>query len=193
MSFVERALAFSCDGARLIAIVSLPQQPLRRGVLVVVGGPQYRAGSLCPLCHGKRLKREALSVTFAGLDIGALSQLPLDQLAGLLQPAAEGRLADIASQSKPLARAAARKATAARVASGGAAHAAAPDVRRTSNVSEEKVMAAQRLAHNLLGRVATLTQLAWAICRWSAAPPRCRPASCSDCVWRRSWARIFLA
>jgi uncharacterized protein len=45
MSFAERAVAFSCDGARLIAIVSLPQRPLRRGVLIVVGGPQYRAGS----------------------------------------------------------------------------------------------------------------------------------------------------
>ena len=31
--------------------------------------PSWRAGE-CPLCHGKRLKRAALSVTFAGLDIG---------------------------------------------------------------------------------------------------------------------------
>jgi uncharacterized protein len=45
MSFAERAVAFSCEGARLIAIVSLPKRPLRRGVIVVVGGPQYRAGS----------------------------------------------------------------------------------------------------------------------------------------------------
>jgi excinuclease ABC subunit A len=35
---------------------------------------RYMVGSLCPVCEGKRLKREALSVTFAGLDIGELSR-----------------------------------------------------------------------------------------------------------------------
>src|SRR5689334_19657931 len=30
---------------------------------------QYMLGAECPLCHGKRLRRESLSVTFAGLDI----------------------------------------------------------------------------------------------------------------------------
>jgi exosortase A-associated hydrolase 1 len=43
----ERALAFACRGAWLYGILSLPQAPAgaRRGVLIVVGGPQYRAGS----------------------------------------------------------------------------------------------------------------------------------------------------
>ncbi len=43
----ERALAFDCGGARLYGILSLPvgEAPAARGVLVVVGGPQYRAGS----------------------------------------------------------------------------------------------------------------------------------------------------
>ncbi|MEO8134306.1 MAG: hydrolase 1, exosortase A system-associated, partial [Betaproteobacteria bacterium] len=45
MNFAERATAFPCNGVPMVAIVSLPQQPLPRGVLVVVGGPQYRAGS----------------------------------------------------------------------------------------------------------------------------------------------------
>ena len=43
----ERALSFACRGAWLYGIVSLPAlatTPLR-GVLIVVGGPQYRAGS----------------------------------------------------------------------------------------------------------------------------------------------------
>ncbi|KAG1271693.1 hypothetical protein G6F65_012228 [Rhizopus arrhizus] len=31
---------------------------------------RYMEGKLCPACHGKRLKPEALSVTFAGVDIG---------------------------------------------------------------------------------------------------------------------------
>ena len=35
---------------------------------------QYMLSSDCPLCHGKRLRREALSVTFAGLDIAELSR-----------------------------------------------------------------------------------------------------------------------
>ena len=30
---------------------------------------QYMVSSECPVCHGKRLRRESLSVTFAGLDI----------------------------------------------------------------------------------------------------------------------------
>ena len=41
----ERALAFPCRGAWLYGILSLPETPHPRGVLVVVGGPQYRAGS----------------------------------------------------------------------------------------------------------------------------------------------------
>jgi len=43
----ERALAFDCGGERLYGILSLPARaPVgTRGVLVVVGGPQYRAGS----------------------------------------------------------------------------------------------------------------------------------------------------
>src|SRR6185503_7395270 len=51
-------------------------------------------------CKGKRLKPEALAVTFAGHDIGALSQLPIEAVAQLLAPAAEGRL-QMASASVP--------------------------------------------------------------------------------------------
>ncbi|MDB5965298.1 MAG: Excinuclease subunit [Polaromonas sp.] len=120
---------------------------------------QFMTGSACPVCAGKRLKREALSVTFAGLDIGALSQLPLKQVAELLRPAAEGRLAAIAGKGSTLSRTAAGKANQQRIAAGGASHAAAPDVRRTSNVSQEKVVAAQRLTQDLLGRITTLANL----------------------------------
>ncbi|RII77229.1 excinuclease ABC subunit UvrA [Pseudomonas monteilii] len=42
---------------------------------------QYMRPSPCPLCQGKRLKREALDVTFAGLDIAELSHLSLQALA----------------------------------------------------------------------------------------------------------------
>ena len=51
---------------------------------------QYMIASDCPTCHGKRLKAESQKVTFAGLDIMALSRVPLKQLASLLRPFADG-------------------------------------------------------------------------------------------------------
>jgi excinuclease ABC subunit A len=50
---------------------------------------QYVETAPCPVCHGKRLRPEALAVTFAGHDIAELSALPLGTLAELLRPAAE--------------------------------------------------------------------------------------------------------
>lgn len=44
-AYGEKAFTFDCKGASLTGIVALPEQPIERGVLVVVGGPQYRAGS----------------------------------------------------------------------------------------------------------------------------------------------------
>ncbi|MEK1943069.1 MAG: excinuclease ABC subunit UvrA [Pseudomonas sp.] len=52
---------------------------------------QFMVGSACPLCDGKRLKREALAVTFAGYDIGELARLPLLKLAEVLAPVAAGK------------------------------------------------------------------------------------------------------
>jgi len=45
MQFEERALAFGCGGDTLVGIASVPAEPCTRGVLIVVGGPQYRVGS----------------------------------------------------------------------------------------------------------------------------------------------------
>jgi len=86
---------------------------------------RYMEGRLCPACEGKRLKPEALSVTFAGVDIGEFMRLPLDQLAELLQPVAEGDFS------------AYRKAA----------------------LSEEKQLAAQRLAGGVMARVHQLRGL----------------------------------
>jgi excinuclease ABC subunit A len=47
---------------------------------------QYMVSNECPTCHGKRLGREALAVTFAGLDIAEISRLPLNALAETLRP-----------------------------------------------------------------------------------------------------------
>ncbi len=45
MSFTERAVVFDCEGEQLVGIVAAPASPNRVGVLIVVGGPQYRVGS----------------------------------------------------------------------------------------------------------------------------------------------------
>ena len=50
---------------------------------------RYMLGADCPVCHGKRLRREALSVKFAGLDIAEISRVPLKQLAAIVEPYAK--------------------------------------------------------------------------------------------------------
>jgi excinuclease ABC subunit A len=47
---------------------------------------QFLSSTDCPVCRGKRLKPEALSVTFAGMDIADISRLPLKGLGELLRP-----------------------------------------------------------------------------------------------------------
>ncbi|WP_314410775.1 excinuclease ABC subunit UvrA [Pseudomonas kuykendallii] len=119
---------------------------------------QFMVGSPCPLCDGKRLKREALSVTFAGQDIGSLSQMPLLELAEVLRRVADDASAD-APAPAPADRPTAKAAREQRSAAGGSTHAGAPDVRRTANRSPEKRLAARRIAADLLVRVKTLTDL----------------------------------
>jgi uncharacterized protein len=41
----EVPLAFACNGESLVGILHLPDRPRRIGVVIVVGGPQYRVGS----------------------------------------------------------------------------------------------------------------------------------------------------
>jgi excinuclease ABC subunit A len=55
---------------------------------------QYMIGTECPVCHGKRLQRGALSVKFADMDIAEMSGLPLTRLAALMRPYADGSAAD---------------------------------------------------------------------------------------------------
>ena len=61
----------------------------------------FMLSDTCPLCHGKRLRPESLSVTFAGLDLADLSRLPLEELARTIEPYADGsspRLAEVAAE-----------------------------------------------------------------------------------------------
>src|ERR1700722_3094170 len=45
---------------------------------------QFMLSTECPVCHGKRLKPDSLSVKFAGYDIAEISTLPLKGLESLL-------------------------------------------------------------------------------------------------------------
>ncbi|RZL55624.1 MAG: excinuclease ABC subunit UvrA [Variovorax sp.] len=135
---------------------------------------RFMTGSVCPECSGKRLKRESLGVTFAGLDIAELSRLPLDGMARVLGPAARGETDDRRA-SATLDRADAKRAAARRIAAGGASHAAAPDVRRTSHLSQEKRLAAQRIAQEVLARVDTLRALGLGYLSLDRATPTLSP------------------
>jgi excinuclease ABC subunit A len=87
---------------------------------------QYMLSTECPLCHGKRLRLEALSVKFAGFDIAEISRLPLKGLAGILRPFAEGT---------------------------------APHSRTTEAEHPEQLIVTQRIAEDLVARLAVLLDL----------------------------------
>ena len=57
---------------------------------------QFMLSSDCPLCAGKRLRCESLSVTFAGMDIADFSKAPLLRVADILRPYADGTFATLA-------------------------------------------------------------------------------------------------
>lgn len=123
---------------------------------------QFLGAAPCPICHGKRLKPEALTVTFEGLDIADFSDLPLTELSALIEQAvaaASGELDPVGTSGQPLDEDARRDATEQRVAAGGSAHSAAPDVRRTPNRSVEKVAATARLGAELLDRLRPIIDL----------------------------------
>ncbi|ARP81821.1 excinuclease ABC subunit A [Bordetella genomosp. 8] len=119
---------------------------------------RFMEGQPCPACQGKRLKPEALAVTFAGVDIGEFMRMPLDQAAALLEPIARGDF-QAHGAGASVDRDATRRDRAQRARSGRAIHAAAPDVRRTSALSEEKRLAAQRIAESVVARLGSLRQL----------------------------------
>src|ERR1700759_556234 len=51
---------------------------------------QYMLSTECPECGGKRLRRESLSVKFAGLDIAEMAHVPLKRLGKVFHPFAKG-------------------------------------------------------------------------------------------------------
>ncbi len=137
-------------GARkyvLHTFATTPSELMKRRV------SRFMSGTECSACQGKRLKPEALAVTFAGLDIGDLSRLSLDRLAQAFEPAASGRFEPPPPQTKA-PRSRTRRASHAR-----AGHEGAADVLRTPYLSDEKRIAAQRIGQNLLERVKTMQDI----------------------------------
>jgi excinuclease ABC subunit A len=61
---------------------------------------RYMVSTECPLCRGKRLRQEALSVTFGGVDIADISRMPLARLHEMLAPYASGKAADDKRRAK---------------------------------------------------------------------------------------------
>ena len=57
---------------------------------------RYMVSTDCPTCGGKRLRRESLSVRFAGFDIAEIAALPLKKLGELLEPYASGKAPELA-------------------------------------------------------------------------------------------------
>jgi exosortase A-associated hydrolase 1 len=45
MKYQEHAVVFECAGEQLVGILTKPERPKPAGVLIIVGGPQYRTGS----------------------------------------------------------------------------------------------------------------------------------------------------
>ncbi|MEH6405995.1 MAG: excinuclease ABC subunit UvrA, partial [Leeuwenhoekiella sp.] len=61
---------------------------------------QYMLSSECPSCHGKRLRQESLSVTFAGYDIADISRLPLKKLRAIFSPYSDGSASGLIELAK---------------------------------------------------------------------------------------------
>ncbi|MBL4589441.1 MAG: hydrolase 1, exosortase A system-associated, partial [Alphaproteobacteria bacterium] len=45
MSHSKKAIAYACEGETVMGILYQPERPLTVGMVLVVGGPQYRVGS----------------------------------------------------------------------------------------------------------------------------------------------------
>ena len=75
---------------RARSATSCTPSPIRRARPDEAAGARFLVSADCPVCGGKRLRPEALAVTFAGRDIAEMSALPLKRLAEMLRPYADG-------------------------------------------------------------------------------------------------------
>jgi excinuclease ABC subunit A len=58
---------------------------------------RFMIGSDCPLCEGKRLRRESLSVRFEGLDLAEMTRLPMSRFADIFAAYADGSAPKLAA------------------------------------------------------------------------------------------------
>jgi excinuclease ABC subunit A len=137
---------------------------------------RFMEARTCPGCSGKRLKAESLSVTFTGIDIGEMAALSLQQVGERLRDAAHGRFDDPnAGRASRVAKQDTQRDRAGRAASGHSSHAKAFDANRTPVLSEEKRIAAQRLAADIVGRIQALARLGLGYLELDRATPTLSP------------------
>lgn len=127
---------------------------------------QFITSIPCPDCNGKRIKPEALSVTFAGVDIADFSQLPLHELVNLLEEAVQHASKKLVLDPDGLETLGhgldeeVRTLSAnQQIEAGGATHEAAPDIRKTANHSVEKLATTARLGAGLIERLRPIIDL----------------------------------
>lgn len=96
---------------------------------------EFMVSVVCPTCHGKRLKPDALAVTVDGHDITEVSAMPLHDIVGLMQKVLQPGWGS------------------------GASAADAADAPPVAPIAPEKRLAAQRLAADVLGRLAPIVDL----------------------------------
>jgi len=65
---------------------------------------RYLVSTPCAACGGKRLKPEALAVTFAGLDIAQMAELTLDRLGDVLTGGGEGLVTGLTEERQLVAQ-----------------------------------------------------------------------------------------
>lgn len=127
---------------------------------------QFLTSIPCPACHGKRIKPEALSVTFAGLDIADFSQIPLYDLTNLLEKAVEDASHNItlsADEKEAMGQGLHQKMEA--EATESVSHASEPVAEKESEAHKappqpvEKLAATSRLADGLIERIRPIIHL----------------------------------
>lgn len=98
---------------------------------------EFLTAAPCPVCHGKKLKPEALSVTIAGLDIAEFSALPLHELMTLLEETVASAEKSAEADGTP----------------------AAPDGAPGEEISAEKLATTVRLGGGLIDRLRPIVDL----------------------------------
>ena len=142
----------------------------------------FMIGADCPVCHGKRLQ--------ARVAVGHVRR-PGHRRAAHMSLSQSPSAAAAGDASRTQTRPRRGRAAPRRVRHGAARRRRRLGARRRArraahaDLSEEKRIAAQRIADDMFARIATLERSASAICRSIAARRPCRRASCSGCAWRR--------